>query len=287
MSYSPVHPGAENLKKPLAWSVGLHAILFLSLGVSTLFSHRGDLWGGPGGDSAVSVGLVGKLPGVPLPHPEAVTTSRVVDTSKGLYKSEPLPKPIPKEKVIERERPKEKLKEIAPAVTTRIPEFTKEKEPRYITTPSKILEDPTPPPPNAIPYGQGGTPALPYTQFTSGGATQGGMLFTSPGAGGGAGGGDFAGRFPAYVEAVRNRISSNWLQSSVDPSVRWAPRTMFTFQILRDGTVTNAQLTQSSGNRSVDNSALRAVLSSSPVSPLPSNYSGSTVSVEFWFEFRR
>jgi TonB family protein len=62
---------------------------------------------------------------------------------------------------------------------------------------------------------------------------------------------------------------------------------MFTYQILRDGTVTNAQLTQSSGNRSVDNSALRAVLSSSPVSPLPSNYSGSTVSVEFWFEFRR
>ncbi len=31
---------------------------------------------------------------------------------------------------------------------------------------------------------------------------------------------------------------------------------MFTFQVLRDGTVTNVQMTQSSGNRSVDNSAL-------------------------------
>jgi TonB family protein len=264
MPYTPVHPGADSLKKPLVWSLGLHLILFISLGVSTILSHRGNLWGGPGGDDAVSVGLVGKLPGVPLPHPDAVTTSRVVDTSKGLYKSEPQPKP----KEIETEARK-------------IPEFTKEKAPHYVTRPSKTLEDSTPPPPNAIPYGQGGTPALPYTQFTVSGATQGGMGFTGPG------GGDFTGRFPAYVDAVRNRISSNWLQSTVDPSVRWAPRTMFTFQILRDGTVTNVQLTQSSGNRSVDNSALRAILSSSPVSPLPSSYSGNTVTVEFWFEFRR
>ncbi len=47
------------------------------------------------------------------------------------------------------------------------------------------------------------------------------MGFTGPG------GGDFAGRFPAYVDAVRNRISSNWLQSTVDPTVRWAPRAQF------------------------------------------------------------
>jgi TonB family protein len=107
------------------------------------------------------------------------------------------------------------------------------------------------------------------------------MGFTGPS------GGDFAGKFPSYVDAVRNRISSNWLQSTVDPSVRWAPRAIFTFQILRDGTVTNVQMMQSSGNRSVDNSALRAILSSSPMSPLPSNYSGSNVSVEFYFDFRR
>jgi periplasmic protein TonB len=265
MSYSPAHPGADNLKKPLVWSLGFHILLFGSLGVSTFYSHRGESWGGSGGDNAVTVGLVGKLPGVTLPRPDAVTTSRVVDESKGLYKSEPQPAPP---------------KEIAPDTKT-IPEFKKEKKPQYITHPSKVLEDKTPPPENAVPYGGGGAPALPYSQFTVGGATQGGMGFSGPG------GGDFTGRFPAYVDAVRNRISSNWLQSSVDPSVRWAPRAQFTFQILRDGTVTNVQMTQSSGNRSVDNSALRAILSSSPVSALPSGYSGSIVSVEFWFEFRR
>ena len=233
--------------------------------VSTLLSHRGDIWGGPGGDNAVSVGLVGKLPGVTLPRPDAVTTSRVVDTSKG---------PVQIRTAAETQGNRNRR-------AKRFPEFTKEKAPHYITRPSKSLEDTTPPPPNAVPYGQGGSPALPYSQFTMNGATQGGMGFTGPG------GGDFAGRFPAYVDAVRNRISSNWLQSTVDPSVRWAPRATFTFQILRDGTVTNVQITQSSGNRSVDNSALRAILSSSPVSPLPSSYSGNSVTVEFWFEFRR
>ena len=264
MSYAPAHPGAQSLKKPLVWSVGFHLLLFGSLLVSTLFSQRGDSWGGPGGGGSVSVGLVGHLPGLNLPRPDAVTASHVVDTSKGLYKSEP----PPKTKEIETD-------------STKIPEFTKEKTPHYITTPSKILEDKTPPPTNAVPYGQGGSPALPYSQFTMSGATQGGMGFSGPG------GGDFTGRFPAYVDAVRNRISSNWLQSTIDPSVTWAPRAQYTFQILRDGTVTNVQLTQTSGNRSVDNSALRAILSSSPMSGLPSNYSGSSVTVEFWFEFRR
>src|SRR5690349_25125447 len=181
------------LKGPLLWSLILHSALFGSLAVSTLLSHRGDLWGGPGGGGAVSVNLVGGLSGVPLPRPETVTQSRVVDETKGLYKSEPKPKP----------------KAIPPDATP-IPKFTKEKQPYYVTRPSKTLEDPTPPPPNAVPYGQGGSPSVPYSQgqFTlgAGGATQAGMGFS------GQGGGDFGGRFSWYVDAVRSRVASNWLQ---------------------------------------------------------------------------
>jgi len=265
MSYAPAHPGAQGLKKPFFWSLILHVSLGAFVLVSAVASRQGDTWGGPGGGNSVTVGLVGSLPGVNLPRPDAVTTSRVVDTSKGLYKSEPQPKP----------------KAVEPDTKT-LPEFAKERAPHYVTRPSKILEDKTPPPANAVPYGGGGSPALPYSStFTVNGATQGGMGFSGPG------GGDFTGKFPSYVDAVRNRISSNWLQSTVDPSVRWAPRAQFSFQILRDGTVTNIQMMQSSGNRTVDNSALRAIQSSSPMSSLPSNYSGSSVTVEFWFEFRR
>ena len=40
------------LKGPLLWSLVLHSALFGSLAVSTIMSHRGDLWGGPGGGGA-------------------------------------------------------------------------------------------------------------------------------------------------------------------------------------------------------------------------------------------
>ena len=251
-------------------SLGLHSLLFSSLVVSTIFSHRGDMWGGVGGDNSVSVGLVAHLPGVTLPRPDAVTTSRVVDESKGLYKAEPQPP---------------KPKEITPPPDEKpIPQFKKEKAPHYITRPSRVLEDTTPPPTNAVPYGQGGAPSIPYSSFSmTDGKSQGGMGFS----GTGGAGGDFAGRFPSYVDGVRNKISLNWQQYTIDQSVRWAPRAVFTFQILRDGTVTNVQMTQSSGNRTVDDSARRALLSSSPMSALPSGYPGSSVSVEFYFDFRR
>jgi len=253
----------ESLKAPLAWSILFHLLLFGSVVVSTLLSHSGDAWGGSGGGGVISVKLVGGLNGVPLPRPDAVTTSRVVDNTKGLYKSEPKPKAP------------ERVTDAKP-----IPEFTKEKQPRYVTPPSKVLEDETPPPQNAVPYGTGGAPAVPYS-MGAGSPTTGGMGFSGPG------GGDFGGRFPWYVDAVRNRVSSNWVQSTVDPALRWAPRAVVVFDVVRNGTIANVQILQSSGNTSVDNSAVRAILGSSPLSPLPGEYSGNKVSVEFWFDFRR
>ena len=260
-SRAAVQP-VESLKGPLGLSVTFHLVIIASLVTSSLLSHRGELWGGVGGGS-VTVGLVGSVPGISLPRPDVVTPSRVVDETRGLYKSEPQPKAPP------------------PTDATPIPKFERNKPPRYVTRPSRTLENPTPPPTGAIPYGQGGTPTVPYTSFSMGAGTQGGLGFT------GAGGGNFGSRFPWYVEAVQRRISSNWLQSTVDPSVRWAPRVVATFQILRDGSLTNIQLLRSSGNPSVDTSAVRAIRDSSPVQGLPAEYQGSYVSVEFWFDFRR
>lgn len=247
------------MKTSWVFSISLHAILLGSLTLSNFLSHRGEFWGG-GGAGAVSIGLVGNLPGVPLPRPEAITTSRVVDETRGLYKAETRPTP-----------PEE--------TATKIPSFEKNKPRRSTSRPSRVLEDATPPPPGAIPYGQGGTPSMPYTQLAVGGS-QGGLGFSGPG-------GEFAGRFPWYVDAVRRRISSNWIQSSVDPFVRWAPRAVLSFQVLRDGTVVNIELLKSSGIDSVDRSAIRAIRDSSPLERLPSEYSGSYVLVEFWFQFRR
>jgi periplasmic protein TonB len=273
----------EPLKPFLYYSCALHAILIGLLIYSAFFTRIGESWGGPGG--AITVGLVGNLPAIPLPHPEIVSNSRVVDESKGLYKSEPPPDikiapppeaiPIPSFKLA-RPQPERKTQ---PSKTSEAPPPL---PPKYRSRPSKLLENPVPPPPNAIPYGRGGTPTIPTTSFAMGaGTTQAGLGFS------GVGGGDFGSRFPWYVQAVQQRISRNWLQSTVDPGIFSAPRVIVTFDILRNGQVVNIQITQSSNNSSVDSSALRAVQNSSPLNALPSEYNGSKVSVEFWFDFQR
>jgi TonB family protein len=249
-------------QRALLIAAGLHLILGAVFVIYARFSDQGENWGGPGG--SVTVGIVGHVPAIPLPRPDVESNNRVVDNSKGLFKSEPKPLPKPEPDA------------------TPIPKFDRDKPPKYVTKPSKLLENPTPPPPNAVPYGGGGTPTIPVTSFALGaGTTQAGLSFS------GAGAGDFGSRFSWYVEAVQRRVSSNWLQSSVDASIATAPRVVVTFTILRDGSVANIQVTRSSNNYSVDNSAIRAVRESSPLNPLPPAYSGSNVNVEFWFDFHR
>jgi periplasmic protein TonB len=261
-------PPMESLKGPLRLSAVFHVALAAAIVFLLKPTPHDSGWGGAGG--SISVGIVGSVPAavpaVPLPQPDTVTESRVVDESKGLYKTEPQPKP--------------KVEDATP-----IPKFEKNKPPKYNSHPSKLLENKTPPPENAVPYGGGGTPAVPYSSaqtFTLGsGSIQAGMGFS------GAGGGNFGQRYSWYVEAVQRRISGNWLQATVDPGIRAAPRLDITFQVMRDGTVTNIQIVQSSGNASVDTSAVRAIRASNPLQPLPGDYSGSYVSVDFWFDFRR
>jgi len=260
MSYLPTTRNDDALKRFLMASLALHLVVASFAALRLYLSRPTDSWGGEGG--AITVGVVGNVPAIPLPHPDVETPNRVVDESKGLYKNEPLPKPEPD--------------------ATPIPKFERNKPPKYITKPSKVLENPTPPPPNAIPFGGGGTPSIPTTSFAVGaGTTQAGMAFN------GIGGGDFGSRFSWYVEGVQRRISGNWLQSSVDPSLAYAQRVVVTFTILRSGAVTNVQVTRSSNNASVDNSAVRAVLESNPLDRLPPAYSGSTVNCEFWFDYKR
>lgn len=250
----------EDLRRPLIYSAVGHTLLIALLLVQALWVRRGESWGGAGGGT-IQVTAVRSLPGIPLPRPEITTESRRFTESKGLYQSE------------EQARPAE-------AQATEIPKF-EQKKPQIVRRgrSAEPKVERMPPPAGAIPYGEGGSPALPYTSFQVGGASEGGLAFGD--------GGRFGERFPWYVDSVRRRISSNWLWSTIEPSLRWAPRAYIAFDILRDGTIANIQVLRSSGVASVDRSALRAVMDSSPLDRLPSDYGGNKVSVEFWFDFRR
>jgi periplasmic protein TonB len=262
------------------WGLTMAVLLHLTLGallvISEFYAPPKENWGSAGNGS-IKVGMVGSVPQIPLPQPEIETPSRVVDESKGLYKEEPPKITQPPPDAI----PIPKVPHLKPPKPTKEENVTPSRpKPEH---PSKILENKIPPPPNAVPYGHGGAPTVPATSFTMGaGNTSAGISFNGP-----SGNGDFGSKYPWYVEAVQRRISSNWLQSTIDANVGWAPRVIVSFDILRDGRVTNIQITKSSNNYSVDTSAVRAIQQSSPLDRLPGGYSGSSVGVEFWFDYKR
>jgi protein TonB len=249
------------LRKFLIYSVILHVFLVLWIAVSIYFHLTGPEWGDVGGTSgSINVKIVGPASGIPMPPQPIVTDSKAVDPTKGLWKEEPKPKPP---------EPPTAAEKIAP--------FKKDK-PKPITHPSKIDDSKVPPPDNAVKNGTGGSPDLPTgTAPTPGGGS--GATFK------GQGGGDFASRYGWYIEGVRRSVGQNWLQTTIDPPVRAARQAhaVMTFRINRDGSVTNVQMSQSSGNLSMDNSARRA-LDGIHFGPLPNDYNGSSVDVIFDFD---
>jgi protein TonB len=185
--------------------------------------------------------------------------SQVVDPTKSLYKAEEAPK----------------LPDPTPAV--KIPDFNN-KKPLPPVHKSRVFENPTPPPPNAVP-GHGGAPNIPTGVGDKSGSNPGLEVK-------GEGGGDFATRYGWYIDSVKRRVQTNWLQNTIDPAVRQArtAHAVVAFTIYRDGTVKDIKVSQTSGNLSMDNSGLRALMASNPMPALPPDYRGSYVTVLFDFD---
>jgi TonB family protein len=257
------HERREKLGGTLVASAAMHVVLFvLLIGYTSLGSSFGGGWGknwGAGGSTRI--GAVASLPGVPLPAPMLSTHNTLASENPGLHQTEPAPLPLPEPKAI----PIPKFKTaVKPEKAERINTHIQKEKP--------VEAD------NAVPYGLGGQPSMNYTQMANAGG-QGGLSFGE--------GGDFGERYGYYVASVRSRISGNWLLSTISPNIVSAPRLYMTFTILRDGNVTDVEITQSSGIPEVDRSALRAVLASNPLPPLPPDYAGNRVKVSLYFDFHR
>jgi protein TonB len=247
----------------LLWSVALHlAVTGSIIGYAVFAPHSGGgSWGAGGGGEAMGVTLVSN---VPLPANPAPAENVLANESKGLTKSQPEPQ-------------EEKLPDAIP-----IPAQDSKKKPKPTVT--ETHRKPAPQQPvqeadNVVPFGEGGPVSGPYGTFSAAGA-KGGFGFTG-------GGGDFGTRFSWYVRVVQQKVSENWLKYEVDPRIGEAHRVYVTFDVVRDGRPTNVQVEQSSGVPSLDQSAVRALQRIDTFGPLPSDYSGNKVSVEFWFDYKR
>ena len=247
--------------RALTWSAVLHAGITVALiGYTAVFSgHGGSEWGAGGGGEAIGATLVST---VPLPANPSATQNVLANESKGLTHSQP--------KIQEKEPDAIEL----PGKTSKIKPKKKQETVSKQNTPVEPE-----PETNQVAFGEGGPVSGPYGTFSVAGA-KGGFGFTG-------GGGDFGSRFAYYVRGVQSRVSENWLKYEVDPRITNAQRVYVTFDIARDGHPGNVRIEQSSGVPSLDESAMRAVQRVDSFGPLPSEYSGNKVSVEFWFDYKK
>ena len=124
------------------------------------------------------------------------------------------------------------------------------------------------------------------------GARGAGLTIGGGGPGFGEGiGGDLAGQigmsdfaYTYYLTWVRDKISSNWFTSLVDPGITGTYQVAVYFRIRRDGSISNLAIRQSSGIPSLDRSAERAILSSAPFAPLPPDYREDYLGIILIFE---
>lgn len=245
----------------LARSAALHAAVVLGIVLYGWLVHRGPgaNWGAGGGGSAIGVTLVATIP---LPATPSATQNVLATQSKGLSHSQPQAKVEEPDAIPIAERKAKKKPVPQPTASARKPR------------PEPVEEAS-----NVVPFGEGGPLSGPYSLFNAGGA-KGGFGITG-------GGGDFGSRYAWYVRVVNQKISENWLKYEVDPRIHDANRVYLTFDIDRSGHPSHIQIEQSSGVPSLDQSALRALQRIDTFGPLPSDYPGSRVSVEFWFDYKR
>ena len=247
--------------RALAWSAGFHlAVTGLVVLYATVFGGpSGASWGGGGLGSSIGVTLVST---VPLPATTTQTQNVLANESKGLTKSQPrVEEKQPEPDAIEIQGKKTKVK------------------PKKPPTPTKETEPQPEPETNQVAFGEGGPVSGPYGTFDAGGA-KGGFGVSG-------GGGDFGSLYAYYVKIIQQKISENWLKYEVDPGIANAQRVYITFDIARDGHPYNERVEQSSGVPSLDISALRAVQRIDTFGPLPQDYAGNKVSVEFWFDYKK
>lgn len=248
----------ESLGGPFVQSILLHAAVAGALVVSSIsFQRSRQMWGTPtsGAGNAVAINSVKTIP---LPS-HAGRINPVANDTESQIPEVSSPKPEPKKQVKVPDEDAIPLRSRLAKKQPR-PEVSRHYQPQPI-------------PENQLLSHVGQAAVSP--------------MFEKPG-GGGVGVGPnstFGSQFGAYADLVVQRVTDKWQTTGL--AGLHLPVAVVTFDILRDGSVKNAQIAQRSGNSTLDYSALRAVTDAGPFPPLPSNYSGGSTSVELRFQLQR
>lgn len=105
----------------------------------------------------------------------------------------------------------------------------------------------------------------------------------NPGGGGGAPGIDAIREpdFGPYMRELQRRIKMNW----DPPKGNESKRVVLLFKIARDGRLLSVRVFKSSGLPNADKAALSAVELTAPFKPLPADFRGQSIDIQFTFDY--
>ncbi len=252
----------ESLRRPLLYSGILHGCIIIALSIQGFVKGGArEIWGNPNslGGSAVGITPVSQIP---LPSRGGLVNPLANDTESAV------PEPPPAKK-----QTKRALEPDPSAIAIKSRNAPKQPSRREsLSARSKL------PPSEA-----------PNQVYSSTGRALSSPMVGQTGSGGvGVGPGDaFGSRFGAYRSLLEKMVAQKWRTGDVDPRLQTAPPVIVTFVIRKDGSSGDVRLEQSSGNKALDYSALRAVYEANPFPPLPQAYERSEARIEFWFQLKR
>lgn len=134
------------------------------------------------------------------------------------------------------------------------------------------------PVPSLAPTGGGGSSGSKMSKGSSGYGNAG-----NPGGGGGAPGIDSMREpdFGPYMRELQRRIKMNW----DPPKGNESKRVVLLFKIAKDGRLLSCRVFKSSGLPNCDRAALNAVELTAPFRPLPADFRGSNIDIQFTFDY--
>ena len=256
MPHADVLDERESLRRSLLSALGLHAgVVVAIVGATWAASQTPTQWGDP---NSLGGGAVGITPVERIPiHTPAGRVNPVANDTTSTIPAPPKPQPA-KQKLpdpdaipIKSRNAKKSIEETAAA------------RQKYRPT------DQT----------------LPNQVYSSTGQAAVSPLFTPAPGGGGVGSGSanpFGYGFGWYAALMREKVARNWNRQGLDMRMRIAPVIIY-FEIYRDGSARNVRVAQTSGNFALDQSAVRAVVTSSPFPALPPQLPKDTYTISFEF----
>ncbi len=248
----------ERFGSGFAGSLTLHAAAAALLVSWAWLSHAGQNWGSASATAgAIQATMVNDIP---LPPKQPVNPDNVLATET------PSPAPVaPTPKTVEAPKP-----EAIPI-------------PLKATKPTKVADKTAPPPPlhpqpnkvdpNKAQTGEAGGVRIAMSSIETRAGTS--SITTQDSA--------FGTRFAYYVQQITQKVAQQWYTSMLDPQAA-GHRVYVTFQVERDGTPTNIQIAQKSGDATLDLTALNAVRHIDTFGPLPDAYTGNHINVTYYFD---